>query len=93
MKPRAPPDPGRPGIGLGLFFVAARALTGMVQEDDLRQGRIYPSLNRIREVSAVIAEAVAGVAFERGLARAERPHDLGAAVRGEMFDPTYPIYA
>jgi malate dehydrogenase (oxaloacetate-decarboxylating)(NADP+) len=93
-----------PGLGLGLivshaaectdemFFVAARALTGMVQEDDLRQGRVYPSLSRIREVSATIAEAVAGVAFERGLARTERPDDLGAAVREEMFDPTYPIY-
>ena len=93
-----------PGVGLGLivseasactdemFFVAARTLAGMVNEDDLKQGRIYPSLGRIREVSAHIAEAVAGVAFDRGLARAERPEDLGAAVRSAMFEPEYPIY-
>ena len=94
-----------PGVGLGLivsearactdemFFVAARTLAGMVNEDDLQQGRIYPSLGRIREVSAHIAEAVASVAFQRGLARADRPADLGTAVREAMFQPEYPVYA
>lgn len=94
-----------PGVGLGLivseasactdemFFVAARTLAGMVNEDDLGQGRIYPALSRIREVSAYIAEAVAGVAFERGLARVPRPDNLGAAVRAAMFKPDYPEYA
>lgn len=94
-----------PGVGLGLivseatactdemFFVAARTLAGMVNEDDLVQGRIYPALSRIREVSAYIAEAVAGVAFERGLAAVPRPDNLGAAVRAAMFKPDYPEYA
>ena len=94
-----------PGVGLGrsrtiktectdeMFFVAARTLAGMVGDDDLKQGRIYPSLSRIREVSARIAEAVAGVAFQRGLARAEEPEDLGKAVRDAMFTPEYPEYA
>ncbi|HKJ01142.1 MAG TPA: NAD-dependent malic enzyme [Longimicrobiales bacterium] len=93
-----------PGVGLGLivseatactdemFFQAARTLAGMVNDDDLEQGRIYPSLGRIREVSAHIAEAVAGVAFERGLARVPRPGDLGAVVREAMFQPVYPVY-
>lgn len=94
-----------PGVGLGLivseatectdemFFVAARTLAGMVQEDDLRQGRIFPPLKRIREISATIAEAVAGVAFERGLAGRERPEDLGTEVRQEMFVPVYHTFA
>ncbi|NNK62493.1 MAG: NAD-dependent malic enzyme [Gemmatimonadetes bacterium] len=93
-----------PGVGLGLivsaasectdemFFVAARTLAGMVHEDDLSQGRIYPALTRIREISANIAEAVAAVAFERGLARVDRPDDLGSAVRDAMFTPEYPVY-
>jgi len=67
-------------------------LAGLVNEGDLRQGRIYPSLKRIREVSAQIAEAVATVAFERGIARAERPTDLGAAIQAAMFDPVYQSY-
>jgi len=94
-----------PGVGLGLivahakectdemFFVAARTLAGLVGEDDLKQGRIYPSLARIREVSVRIAEAVAGVAFERGLAGIDRPDDVGKAVRDAMFTPDYPVYA
>jgi len=93
-----------PGVGLGLivseasectdemFFAAARTLAGMVHEDDLSQGRIYPALGRIREISANIAEAVASVAFARGLARAQRPNDIGAAVRAAMFTPEYPNY-
>jgi malate dehydrogenase (oxaloacetate-decarboxylating)(NADP+) len=94
-----------PGIGLGLivseasectdemFYQAARTLASMVNEDDLEQGRVYPSLTRIREVSARIAEAVAGVAFDRGLARVQRPGDVGAMVRAAMFDPEYPTFA
>jgi malate dehydrogenase (oxaloacetate-decarboxylating)(NADP+) len=93
-----------PGVGLGLivseasactdemFFVAARTLAGLVHEEDLRQGRIFPSLERIRDVSAAIGEAVARVAFERGLARVPRPDDLGRAVRDAMFEPDYPTY-
>ena len=93
-----------PGVGLGLivsearactdemFLVAAQTLAGLVEEEDLGQGRIYPPLDRIRIVSAAIAEAVARVAFERGLARAARPEDLGRVVREAMFEPDYPIY-
>jgi malate dehydrogenase (oxaloacetate-decarboxylating)(NADP+) len=90
-----------PGVGLGLivseatectdemFFAAARTLAGMVNEDDLRQGRMYPPLKRVREISAAIGEAVAAVAFERGLAGIERPDDLGTVVREAMFEPDY----
>ncbi len=93
-----------PGVGLGLivseadectdemFFVAARALAGMVTEVDLALGRIYPSMSRIREVSARIAEAVAEVAFRRDIARVPRPPDLPAAVRSAMFEPSYPVF-
>ena len=90
-----------PGVGMGaiasrarrvtdeMFSAAAEALAGQVTEADLAQGSIYPSLTRIREVSAHIAAAVAEVAFERGLARARRPRDLLAWIRGQMYDPRY----
>jgi malate dehydrogenase (oxaloacetate-decarboxylating)(NADP+) len=93
-----------PGVGLGvivsqsrrvtdeMFFVAAKTLASLLTEADLTTGRIFPELQRIREVSAAIAVAVAKVAYERGLAAAPMPADLPARVRAEMFDPHYPSY-
>ena len=93
-----------PGVGLGviasqaarvtneMFFVAAKTLAGMVTETDYEQGRIYPDLRRIREVSAAIAVAVADVVFQRGLTTMKRPADLPAHVKSQMYDPTYMEY-
>jgi malate dehydrogenase (oxaloacetate-decarboxylating)(NADP+) len=90
-----------PGVGLGaiiseatrvtdeMFFAAAKTLADMVTEDDLAEGRIYPGLSRIREVSAAIATAVADVAFQRGLTTITRPADLAAHVKAQMYEPTY----
>ncbi len=94
-----------PGVGLGLiasgssrvtdemFFAAARTLAAEVGEDDLSMGRIYPSLRRIRTVSARIAARVAEIAFERGLAREARPEgELLEIIEARMFDPRYRSY-
>jgi malate dehydrogenase (oxaloacetate-decarboxylating)(NADP+) len=90
-----------PGVGLGvivsestrvtdeMFSAAARTLANMVTEDDLAMGRIYPSVSTIREVSKAIAMSVAQIAFDRGLARVERPADLAAAVTAAMYQPEY----
>jgi len=90
-----------PGVGLGaiasrarritdeMFSAAASALAGQVTAEDLAQGSIYPSLTRIREVSAHIAAAVAEVAFEKKLARARRPAKLLPWIRQQMYDPRY----
>jgi malate dehydrogenase (oxaloacetate-decarboxylating)(NADP+) len=93
-----------PGVGLGviaseaarvtdeMFFVAAKKLADLVTKDDLAQGRIYPSLARIREVSAVIATAVAEVAFKQSLTTMNRPADLSAHIKAQMYDPNYEEY-
>ena len=75
-----------------MFSAAARALATTVLESDLEMGRIYPSLKRIREVSAVVAAAVANVAFEDGLARVARPSDTLAFVKSKMWEPRYESY-
>ena len=94
-----------PGVGLGvvackarrvtdeMFLAAADTLAGMVSQADLDQGSIYPSLSRMREVSAAIATRVADVAFERGLAGVPKPADTAAFIRKNMYEPTYPSYA
>jgi malate dehydrogenase (oxaloacetate-decarboxylating)(NADP+) len=94
-----------PGVGLGIvaseakivtdemFAAAAKALASLVTEEDFAIGRIYPSLTRIREVSAKIATAVAEVAFEQGLTTMEHPGDLLSYIKELMYDPRYPEYA
>lgn len=93
-----------PGVGLGviaseasrvtdeMFFVAAKTLATLVSEEDHAQGRIYPCLDRIREVSTAIAVAVAEVAFRNGLTTMKRPDDLPAYIAAQMYDPAYPEY-
>jgi malate dehydrogenase (oxaloacetate-decarboxylating)(NADP+) len=94
-----------PGVGLGviacasrfvtdeMFLAAARTLANEVQESDLEQGRIYPSLQLIRKVSEVIAQAVVEVAQRNGLARHDIQGDVRTAIRSLMYDPEYPQYA
>ncbi len=93
-----------PGVGLGvlscgarrvtdsMFSHAAKALAQEVQESDLQQGRIYPALQRMREVSAAIAVAVAEEAYRLNLAEVPRPADLRGHVAGQMYQPQYPSY-
>jgi malate dehydrogenase (oxaloacetate-decarboxylating)(NADP+) len=76
-----------------MFAVAARTLADQVTESDLEQGRVYPPLMKIREVSLAIATAVANVAYEKGLAREPRPEDLAGTIRALMYNPKYPTYA
>ena len=94
-----------PGVALGvvasrarrvtdaMFLVAARTLAAEVAEDDLAQERVYPPLARIRAISAAIATAVAGVAYESDLAAEPHPGDLRAFMEGQMYDPRYETYA
>ncbi|MBT4512188.1 MAG: NAD-dependent malic enzyme, partial [Chloroflexi bacterium] len=93
-----------PGVGLGviacesmrvtdeMFFVAAKTLAGELSQDDLDQGRIYPPLSRIREVSARIATEVARVAYKQGLARKPKPDDIRAYIKSLMYEPKYPNF-
>jgi len=93
-----------PGIGLGIiaceaisvtdemFSVAAKALANAVSEADLAQGRIYPPLTKIKEVSAAIATAVAEEAYNQGLVRKPRPDDISAYIKSQMYDPKYTRY-
>ncbi len=94
-----------PGVGLGvivshsrivtdeMFLAAALSLADQVSDEDLARGRIYPSLTRIRDVSARIAAAVATIAYDQGLARRDRPDDVLEDVRQHMYQPVYHHYA
>jgi malate dehydrogenase (oxaloacetate-decarboxylating)(NADP+) len=93
-----------PGVGLGvvasgaqrvtdeMFFAAARALADPVSEEDLAQGRIYRPIGSIGQVSAMIAVAVAEVAYRRGLTTQPKPDNLLAHIEAQMYVPCYESY-
>ena len=93
-----------PGVGLGImacesllvtdemFSEAARTLAEKVSEADLVQGRVYPPLSRIREVSLAIAIAVVKVACRQGLATKPIPDKLEQYIQSLMYQPDYQRY-
>ena len=94
-----------PGVGLGvivsgartitdeMFLAAAHSLADQVTESDLERGRVYPSLTRIREVSALIACAVAKIAYDNGLTDKDEPEDILDDIHEYMYQPVYPHFA
>jgi len=93
-----------PGVGLGvvctgarrvtdvMFIKAARTLASLIRDEELAEGRVYPSLNRIHEVSHAIAVAVAEEVYTQNLNTRLRPDDLSGYIRSQMFRPEYPDY-
>jgi len=93
-----------PGVGLSvvacgskhvtdeMFMAAAKTLASTVTEAELAEGRIYPALTRIREVSAVIAAAVSQVAYDQNLATVPAPDDMLAQMQAQMYTPIYHSY-
>jgi malate dehydrogenase (oxaloacetate-decarboxylating)(NADP+) len=93
-----------PGLGLGvmltraarvsdtMFSAAAETVAGLVTDAALAEGRLFPPLSAIRDVSLAIAVEVARVAYQEGLARLPRPADLTGHIRQSMYDARYPDY-
>ncbi len=93
-----------PGLGLGILasasrrvtsgmlLAAARVLASELSKTDLEEGRIYPPLARIREVSLRIAAAVAAIAHDQGLAATPKPADPASFIRAQVFEPSYRNY-
>jgi malate dehydrogenase (oxaloacetate-decarboxylating)(NADP+) len=93
-----------PGIGLGvvvsrttqvtdeMFLTAAKTLASLVDETDLVQGRIFPPLTQIRQISAEIAAAIWENAQKAGLARETLPQNPVDYIRSQMYVPQYQEY-
>lgn len=73
----------------GMFLAASRKLAELVTQEDLDNGSLYPSLTEIRPISEAVSVAVAQWAYDNGLATAEKPQDLDAAVKASMYTPHY----
>jgi malate dehydrogenase (oxaloacetate-decarboxylating) len=92
-----------PGLGLGsllsgareisdeMISVCAHALADSVTNEELERGLMYPSVDRLREVSAYIATAVIEEAAAEG--RIDAPDgDVFKYVCDAMWEPRYPEY-
>jgi len=93
-----------PGLGLGVTLcgaktvsdrmlnVAAEALADFVTEDELAQGKVFPNLSTIRDVSKKVAIAVIEEAIRTGQASKLSQRDiadLDSFVSKKMYDPIY----
>ncbi|KAI1006995.1 NADP-dependent malic enzyme [Podosphaera aphanis] len=93
-----------PGIGLGsilcktihitqeMIYISAVALSKAVTSRETAMGRLYPELDRIREVSIVVAREVIRQAQRQKLDREPSIRDLNdsqldAWIRNRMYDP------
>jgi len=93
-----------PGIGLGatvcgaktvsdrMLYVAAEALANFVTEEELAQGKVFPHISNIREVSHRVAVAVVREAAREGQATKLKEKDMDNLedyVAKKMYDPLY----
>ena len=73
-----------------MFIAAARAVAEQVTQADLDIGLIYPPQSEILKTELYAAQRVAEVIFERGIARAPKPADIGAFIQSQTYRPEYP---
>uniref|UniRef100_A0A8C5AJ71 Malic enzyme n=1 Tax=Gadus morhua TaxID=8049 RepID=A0A8C5AJ71_GADMO len=91
-----------PGVALGviaarvrhisddIFLTTAEAIAEMVTEENLAEGRLYPPLSNIREVSFKIAVKVVNYAYKHNIASIyPEPKDKEAFVLSHIYSPDY----
>jgi malate dehydrogenase (oxaloacetate-decarboxylating)(NADP+) len=90
-----------PALGLAVFATEAKRVTDdmlitaaegvaeQVTAEDFKNGLIYPNVRDILKVSVKVAEKVAEYIFDNGLARVERPEDIGSFISSSMYEPVY----
>lgn len=78
---------------------SALALADSVNEEEKAEGRIYPSLKRMRDISRDVSVRVIQMANKQGLTRDNGytkgmdDEELKHWVEGEMWQPTYESFA
>jgi len=72
-----------------LFIAAARGVAEQVTAAELDSGLLYPPQSAILDTEVRAAARVAEAIFERGLARVDKPKDIGAFIASHMYTPDY----
>jgi len=77
-------------IGEEVFLRGAETLAGLVTAEELAEGRLYPPLASIQDVSLKIAVQLAEDAYKTGTASLyPEPEDKEAFIRAQLYDPSY----
>jgi len=74
------------------FFIAAKALAKEVSDEDLKQGTLYPALEKSRKVALNIATEVATYLYDQNLAMTERPEDIKSFLDSTRYCTDYPTF-
>uniref|UniRef100_A0AAQ5Z8K5 Malic enzyme n=2 Tax=Amphiprion TaxID=80969 RepID=A0AAQ5Z8K5_AMPOC len=95
-----------PGVALGviacgvrhisddIFLTTAEAIADMVTEEHLAEGRLYPPLSTIREVSFRIAVKLINYAYKHNIASVyPEPKDKEAFVLSHIYSPDYDSFS
>jgi malate dehydrogenase (oxaloacetate-decarboxylating)(NADP+) len=80
-KPRLIPD--------ALWIEGARSLADLVTPEQRAKGMVFPPQKDILAISTSVAERVAKLAFDKGLAQEKKPKDVGAYIRDLQYRPDY----
>ena len=75
-----------------MLYVAAEALANYVTEDELAQGKVFPSISTIRDVWKKVAIDVIEEAIRTGQASKLNESDISdleGFVSRKMYDPVY----
>lgn len=94
-----------PGVALGtiasqsrsieekVFLIAAESLSRQVNQSNLDNGRLYPPLKAIPEVSVQIAREISEWYYNNGYATYHpRPKDMEEHIRSQLYDTKYGNY-
>ncbi|MBN3305756.1 MAOX enzyme, partial [Amia calva] len=95
-----------PGVALGviacgvrhitdeLFLTTAETIARLVKDEDLAQGRLFPPLDNIRDVSFKLAVKIVEYAYKNNLATVNpEPENKEDLVRSHMFSNDYDQFA
>ena len=72
-----------------MFIEAAQAVADQVTPDQLKLGMLFPPQSNILEVEIQTAARVAKLVFDSGLARVNRPSNIGQFIREHVYKPQY----
>jgi malate dehydrogenase (oxaloacetate-decarboxylating)(NADP+) len=70
-----------------MFIIAAKAVAEQVTQESLDMGLIYPPLSAILKSSLHVAQRVAELIFDHGLAGRPRPDDISAFIQAKVYRP------